>query len=127
VISLKPINTDSSEVRIRGNRNGNAFYAIRNGLRVRAGTDPTETIIGEVVLALTFNVDGEIVDSRVVSGPDPLGRPALQTALSQNDDAATARTVQVIVEFTDPPAGGRGGRGREDVEASFRQVAPGNR
>ena len=72
---------------------------------------------GEVTVLLTFNTDGEIVDSRVSSGPDSLRRQALQAALQQNYGEQVSRVLQVVVEFVPPPpppapgAGGRGARG----------------
>jgi TonB family protein len=55
---------------------------------------------GEVVVVLTFNSDGEIVDSNVVSGPDRLRQTALQSALLNNNyNVQTARDLQVVVEF----------------------------
>jgi hypothetical protein len=95
-----------------------------NGLRVRrrafadgAAPEAPEVIEGEVTVLLTFNGDGQIVDSRVSSGPDPLRHQALQTALQQNYGEQYARVLQVIVEFVTPPppppsgAGGRGAPG----------------
>jgi hypothetical protein len=74
----------------------------------------SEVTEGEVTVLLTFNAEGEIVDSRVSSGPDSLRLEALQTALGQNYDVQSPRVLQVVVEFIPPPppgAGGGGGRG----------------
>ena len=92
------------------------FSAVRTA-RVEPGAEAREVIEGEVTVLLTFNADGEIVDSRVSSGPDPLRRQALQMALRQNYGEQFSRVLQVVVEFVPPPpppppgAGGRGARG----------------
>jgi TonB family protein len=65
-------------------------------------------IQGSVIVELTFNARGEIVDSRVLSGPEELRKAAIQTALQDNYAIGTARTLQVIVDFTIPAAGTRG-------------------
>jgi hypothetical protein len=75
---------------------------------------------GEVTVLLTFNADGQIVDSRVSSGPDSLRLEALQTVLGQNYDVRSPRVLQVVVEFIAPPpppppaavGGAVGGAGR---------------
>jgi TonB family protein len=63
---------------------------------------------GTVVVELTFNVRGEIVDSRVLSGPDELRQAGLQTALQGKYPIDVARTLQVLVEFKLPAPGQRG-------------------
>lgn len=59
-------------------------------------------IEGSVVVELSFNSSGEIVDSRLISGPDELRRAALQTALQGNYGIDSARTLQVVVNFALP-------------------------
>ena len=97
-----------------------AVAGVSLGLRVRTRTvapaaEAPEVTEGEVTVLLTFNADGEIVDSRVSSGPDPLRRQALQTALQQNYGEQFSRVLQVVVEFVPPPPppapGARGGGG----------------
>jgi len=77
-------------------------------------------IEGVVVVELTFNVRGEIVDSRVLSGPEELRQAGLQTALQGKYPIDTARTLQVVVDFKLPAGqrnagtaapGARSGRG----------------
>ena len=67
---------------------------------------PPEAIVkgieGSVVLELNFNSTGEIVDSRLISGPDELRRAALQTALQGNYAIDSARSLQVVVNFELP-------------------------
>jgi TonB family protein len=65
-------------------------------------------IEGTVVVELTFNVNGEIVDSRVLSGPEELRRAGLESALKGTYKIDVARTLQVVVDFKLPPAGPRG-------------------
>jgi beta-lactamase regulating signal transducer with metallopeptidase domain len=80
----------------------------------------SEVTEGEVTVLLTFNADGQIVDSRVSSGPDSLRLEALQTVLGQNYDVRSPRVLQVVVEFIAPPpppppaavGGAVGGAGR---------------
>jgi protein TonB len=54
---------------------------------------------------LNFNANGEIVASRVLSGPEELRQSALQTALEGKYAIQTARSLQVIVDFSLPAAG----------------------
>lgn len=61
-------------------------------------------IEGSVVVELTFNANGEITDSRVLSGPEELRQAGLQTALSGSYNISVARTLQVVVDFKLPPA-----------------------
>jgi TonB family protein len=62
-------------------------------------------IQGSVVVELNFNANGEIVDSRVLSGPEELRQSALQTAVQGKYAIHTARSLQVIVDFKLPDAG----------------------
>jgi len=48
---------------------------------------------GSVVVELNFNANGEIVDSRVLSGPEELRQSALQTALQGKYAINTARAL----------------------------------
>jgi TonB family protein len=63
-------------------------------------------IEGTVVVELAFNATGNIVDSRVLSGPEELRRAALESALRGPYSINVARTLQVVVEFH-LPAGGQ--------------------
>jgi TonB family protein len=65
-------------------------------------------IEGTVVVELTFNATGQIVDSRVLSGAEELRQSALQTALQGSYSIDVARTLQVVVDYKLPPAGQRG-------------------
>jgi TonB family protein len=65
-------------------------------------------IEGSVVVELTFNVTGDIIDSRVLSGPEELRRAGLESALKGNYNIDVARTLQVVVDFKLPAAGQRG-------------------
>ncbi len=60
---------------------------------------------GSVVVELNFNANGEIVDSRVLSGPEELRQSAIQTALQGKYAINMARSLQVIVDFKLPDAG----------------------
>jgi TonB family protein len=63
-------------------------------------------ILGEVVVELTFNLDGVVTDSRVLSGPEELRQTALRSALREEYEVSSARTLQVVVPFvtgTPPP------------------------
>jgi TonB family protein len=62
-------------------------------------------IEGRVVVELNFNANGEIVDARILSGPEELRQAALQTALQSTYGIRTARSLQVMVDFKLPPAG----------------------
>lgn len=64
-------------------------------------------IEGTVFVELTFNAGGEIVDSRVLSGPEELRQAALQTAVQGKYGIDVARSLQVGVEFKLPPAPSR--------------------
>ena len=59
-------------------------------------------IEGTVMLEATVNSDGEVVDARVVSGPDELRRQALQSVLAwrYTKDAAARRVLPVTIDFT---------------------------
>lgn len=76
---------------------------------------PPEAVLkrveGQVVVELTFNANGNIVDSRVLSGPEELRREGLATALRNNYNIDVARTLQVVVDFklSAAAAGQRGG------------------
>lgn len=59
-------------------------------------------IEGQVVVELTFNAKGEIVDSRVLAGPDGLRKAALQSALRGEYGIDVARSLQVVMEFKLP-------------------------
>lgn len=71
-------------------------------------------IEGTVAIELTFNAEGRIIDSRVLSGPDELRASALESALRGNYSINVARTLQVLVDFkladarTPGPRGGAG-------------------
>jgi protein TonB len=57
-----------------------------------------------VVVELTYNVDGAIIDSRVLSGPEAYRERALQVALSRRFETNLVR-LQVFVTFRPlPPA-----------------------
>jgi TonB family protein len=56
-------------------------------------------IEGTVVVELTFNAAGNIVDSRVLSGPEELRAAALESALKGSYSINVARTLQVLVDF----------------------------
>src|SRR5262249_39834712 len=56
-------------------------------------------IEGTVAVELTFNASGNIVDSRVLSGPEELRAAALESALRGNYSINVARTLQVLVDF----------------------------
>jgi TonB family protein len=56
-------------------------------------------IEGTVAVELTFNADGRIVDSHVLSGPDELRASALESALKGSYSINVARTLQVLVDF----------------------------
>lgn len=59
-------------------------------------------IEGTVVVELTFNASGEIVDSRVLSGPEELRQVALQTAIQGKYPIDIERTLQVVMDFKLP-------------------------
>jgi len=75
-------------------------------------------IEGTVVVELSFNANGEIIDSRVLSGPEELRQAGLQTALQSRYSIDVARALQGLVEFKlpavapPPGAGQRGGAGQ---------------
>ena len=90
-------------------------------------------IEGQVVVELTFNAAGEIVDSRILSGPEPLRQAALQTALQGKYGIDVARNLQVLVDFkapapgqrsATPVPGARGGRGAGVVGGIVAPPAP---
>jgi TonB family protein len=56
-------------------------------------------IEGTVAVELTFNASGNIVDSRVLSGPEELRAAALESALKGNYAINVARSLQVLVDF----------------------------
>ena len=62
-------------------------------------------IEGNVVVELTFNAQGEVIDSHVLSGPEELRQAALQTALQGTYAINVARSLQVVIDFKLPPAG----------------------
>lgn len=85
-------------------------------------------IQGSVVVELTFNASGDVTDSRVLSGPEELRRAGLESALKGSYNVSTARTLQVMVNFTIPPAmPGRGQRGNFQVKDGAPNGAPGPR
>jgi TonB family protein len=59
-------------------------------------------IEGTVFVELNFNAAGDIVDSRVLSGPEELRQAALQTALQGKYGIDVARSLQVEVDFKLP-------------------------
>jgi TonB family protein len=69
---------------------------------------PTEAmqkrVQGTVIVELDFNGKGEIVASRVLSGPEELRDAAIRTALQNNYPIRSARSLQVNVDFKLPPA-----------------------
>ena len=79
--------------------NEEGFVVRRNAIRYPA--DAVERgVEGEVVVDLTFNADGAIIDSDVISGPEELRQAGLQSALINGYNISTARTLQVIVDFS---------------------------
>jgi len=62
-------------------------------------------IQGTVIVELNFNARGDIVDSRVLSGPEELREAAIQSALLGDYAISTARSLQVIMDFKLPAAG----------------------
>jgi TonB family protein len=89
-------------------------FVVRQNATVYYPREAIETgLEGEVVVELTFNTGGTIVDSRVLSGPDALRRAAIQTAIGGTYTVTGNRTLQVIVEFAleNIPTGVAGGRG----------------
>jgi TonB family protein len=89
-------------------------FVVRQNATVYYPREAIETgLEGEVVVELTFNAGGTIVDSRVLSGPDALRRAAIQTAIGGTYTVTGNRTLQVIVEFAleNIPTGVAGGRG----------------
>ena len=64
---------------------------------------------GTVQLEATVNAAGEVIDARVVSGPDDLRKQALQSALywRYTKDAAERRVLPVTIKFIrlNPPTG----------------------
>jgi TonB family protein len=63
----------------------------------------TKRIQGAVVLELTFDASGNVSDARVISGPDELRRPALQSALQWHfarESAGGKRQVTISFALT---------------------------
>jgi TonB family protein len=56
-------------------------------------------VAGTVVLELSLDASGNVVDARVVSGPEQLRRTALQSALQWHYEATGAKTVQASIDF----------------------------
>ncbi|MBI1787256.1 MAG: M56 family metallopeptidase [Acidobacteria bacterium] len=56
-------------------------------------------IQGQVVVALTLDESGNVLDGRVVSGPDELRRAALQSVLQWHFAPDTTRQAQVAIDF----------------------------
>jgi TonB family protein len=83
-------------------------------------------IEGTVAVELTFNADGRITDSRVLSGPDELRASALESALRGNYGINVARTLQVLVDFklADAPQAGQRGGGRSVTAVPPPPAAP---
>jgi len=79
---------------------------------------------GTVVVELTFNSDGRITDSHVLSGPDELRASALESALRANYSVSIARTLQVLVDFRLANARAVGQRGGAGNVASVPPPAP---
>jgi TonB family protein len=80
-------------------------------------------IEGTVAIELSFNARGEIVDSRVLSGPEELRQAALQTAVTGKYAINLARSLQVLVEFKLPAPGST--RMSGSVANSLRASLPG--
>jgi TonB family protein len=74
----------------------------RTGVFRTAGVTAT----GTVVLDASLNSKGEVTDARVVSGPDELRRPALQSVLQwhYSMDAGATPTVRATITFGASPA-----------------------
>ena len=95
-------------------------------------TYPREALLkrieGSVVVELTFNADGNITDSRVLSGPEELRQAGLQTALSGSYNISVARTLQVVVDFklaaAAPAAQGQAGKFIADPAVRSPQGGP---
>lgn len=64
-------------------------------------TSLSKTARESVVVELTYNVGGEIIDSRVLRGPEAYRRRALQLALGRRFQTTLPR-LQVTVTFTGP-------------------------
>jgi TonB family protein len=62
---------------------------------------------GAVQLEATLNSAGEVVDARVVSGPDELRRTALQSVLAwrYKEDLSARRIVPITIDFKRVPGG----------------------
>lgn len=83
-------------------------YVVNRAPTEYPGEAREKKIEGTVVVELTFNANGEIVDARVLSGPDELRKAALQSALRGTYGINVARTLQVVMDFklsafTPPP------------------------
>ncbi len=61
-------------------------------------------IEGTVTVALTLNARGEVVDARVLSGPDELRKDVLQSVLQWHyaADGSASRTIQARIDFRIP-------------------------
>lgn len=67
----------------------------------------TSTASGTVVIDASVNAKGEVSDARVISGPEELRKPALQSVLQWHYSTISSLppTVQVSIKF-EPPADG---------------------
>src|SRR5262249_46308688 len=56
---------------------------------------------GRVIAELTLNNDGTVADARILSGPDELRKPVLESVLQWHyaNDAQLPHTLHVAVEF----------------------------
>ena len=78
-------------------------------------TRPSPNVEGSVQLEATVNGQGEVIDARVVAGPDELRKRALQSVLFWNytKDTAVRRVLPITIDFkkVDPVGGGVPGSG----------------
>ena len=60
-------------------------------------------IRGEVVVELTFDANGEIIEYQVLSAPEELRSSGLRSALTGHYQVRSPRSFQVIVDYSAPP------------------------
>ena len=63
-------------------------------------SDTEESVDEPVVVELVFNSEGEITDTRVLSGPEFLRKAAIETALRGEYTGVVGRNVQIVVNFS---------------------------